>query len=98
MAITTTAPVLAGRQLRYLLTIVLRDASRPLTVAELVGLLERDGRRVAGRPSKTVSDALRWEIGKGRVVRVGRSTYHRGSMPRSTAWWIRQHLRDRSLL
>jgi hypothetical protein len=96
--ITTPPPALAGRELRYLLTVVLHQVDRPLTVAELVALVERDGLRVAGRSSETVSDALRWEIGKGRVVKVGRATYRRGTMPRSTAWWIRQHLRDRSLL
>ncbi|MGQ0432015.1 MAG: hypothetical protein ACT452_06380 [Microthrixaceae bacterium] len=95
---TITTPALAGRELRYVLTVALHQADRPLTVAELVAILERDGLRVAGRSSKTVSDALRWEIGNGRVLKVGRSTYRRGTMPRSTAWWIRQHLRDRGLL
>ena len=90
--------VLAGRDLRYVLTVVLHQAGRPLTVAELVVILERDGLGIVGRPSKTISDALRWEIGKGRVVKVGRSTYARGRMPRSTASWIRQHVRDRSLV
>lgn len=94
----TTSSKLAGRDLRYLLTVVLHQARRPLTVAELVVILERDGLRIAGRPSKTVSDALRWEVGKGRVVKIGRSTYRRGTMPRSTASWMRQFVRDRSLV
>jgi len=98
MSTITMPPALAGRELRYLLTVLLHQVGRPLTVTEMIALVERDGLRVAGRPSKTVSDAPRWEIGKGRVVKVGRSTYRRGTMPRSTAWWIRQHLRDRGLL
>lgn len=98
MSTITPPPALSGRELRYLLTVELHHATRPLTVPELIALVERDGLRVAGRPSKTVSDALRWEVGKGRVVKVGRSTYRQGTMPRSTAWWIRQHLRERALL
>lgn len=60
-------------------------------------MLSDDGLTVAGRSSKTISDALRWEVGRGRVIEVGRATYRRGTIARSTAWWIRQYLRDRSL-
>jgi hypothetical protein len=78
--------------LRYLLTVVLLDAGRELTTDELVAAVRSSGQDVAGRASKTVSDALRWEVGKGRVVRIKRSTYARGSMPRSTQWWIRHRV------
>ncbi len=53
---------IAGRELRYRLTLVLHDTRRPLTVQELLVALDQTGNAVAGRQSKTVSDALRWEI------------------------------------
>ena len=81
-----------GRDLRYILTLALLDHDRPLTVGELVALLDRDRITVTGRPSKVVSDALRWEIGHRRVRRVGRARYEVGHIPRSTRWWIRQRV------
>ncbi|MCW2687138.1 MAG: hypothetical protein JWR37_2028 [Mycobacterium sp.] len=39
----------------------------PATVASLVEMLGADGFEVGGRASKSVSDPLRWEIGRGRV-------------------------------
>jgi len=81
---------LRGRDLRYLLTVVLLENNRPMTVPELVQEVERSGATLGGRASKAVSDALRWEVRKGRVLRVGRSLYGPGSMPRSTRSWIRQ--------
>ena len=93
MSLTSTTP-LAGRPLRYLLTIVLIDAQRPLTVAELIDAVERTGLPIAGRPSKTISDALRWERAKGRVIRVGRAKYGSGGMPPRTERWIRAQVRN----
>ena len=85
-------PVLVGgRDLRYLLTILLHRHG-PLTVARLVTLLEAEGFAVRGRPSKEVSDALRWEIGRKRVVRLGRGRYAPGVMPPSTARRIHRHV------
>lgn len=75
---------LSGLDLRYALTTVLLRAGVPLTVPELVRALERDGFTPWGRPSKAVSDALRWEIGRGRVVRVRRGVYAVGAMPKQT--------------
>lgn len=85
---------LSGVELRYTLTVILLDAGRPLAVAELVEAVRCGGMAIPGRASKTISDALRWEVRKGRVVRVRRSTYARGSMPRSTEWWIRNQVRQ----
>jgi hypothetical protein len=45
-----------------------------MTVAEMVVALRRLGVVVPGRERKTVSDALRWEIGKGRVRRTSSAT------------------------
>lgn len=63
-----------------------------MTVPELVVKAEAFGLPISGCASKTVSDSLRWEVRKGRVVRVDRSGYRAGSMPRSTEWWIRKQV------
>ena len=82
---TPNAPLrLRGTDLRYALTRVLQ-LSGPLTVAEIVAELNRWGFAVAGRPSKTVSDTLRWEMRRDRVRRHGRGLYAQGAVPRSTA-------------
>lgn len=78
-------------ELRYLLTSYLHDRG-PLSVAELARLLDVDGFVVWGRPSKVVSDALRWEVRRGRVVRLGRGRYAPGRMPRGTAYRIRKRV------
>lgn len=85
MTITTTPRVVRGTDLRYLLTRLLQ-LNGPLTVAELVARLYGEGFAVPGRPSKTVSDSLRWENGRGRVWRIGRGRYKAGEMPRSTEY------------
>ena len=79
---------LRGQPLRYLLTTLLSEAGGPLTVPELVTRCESEGVVFRGRASKIVSDALRWEIGWGRVVRIRRGVYRFASMPRSTQHWI----------
>lgn len=85
---------LSGLDLRYALTTVLLRAGVPLTVPELVRALERDGFTSCGRASKEVSDALRWEIGRGRVVRVRRGVYVVGSMPKQTRSRITRRVAD----
>jgi hypothetical protein len=85
-------PLIEGRHLRWILTVFL-FRHRVLTLKELVALVERNGFRVGGRPSKTVSDALRWEIRRDRVIRIGRGRYAAGSMPRSTLSWRRARVR-----
>jgi len=83
---------LAGTELRYLLTTLLIEAEQPVSLADLVRWIGVDGFILPGRPSKTVSDALRWEIGHGRVVRCGRALYSAGSMPRQTKSRIRHRV------
>ncbi|MBU3707360.1 MAG: hypothetical protein FGM50_11885 [Mycobacterium sp.] len=84
-----TPPVrlLRGTELRYMLTRMLQLGG-PSTVAELAAELERFGFGVSGRPSKTISDALRWEIRRDRVRRRGRGMYQQGAVPRSTSYRI----------
>jgi hypothetical protein len=75
--------LLRGTDLRYVLTRMLQLLG-PLTVAELVAELNLWGFTVNGRPSKTVSDTLRWEMRRDRVRRRGRGRYQQGAVPRST--------------
>ena len=73
----------SGTDLRYLLTAYLFDHGAS-TIDELVDALTYHGFHTVGRPSKAVSDALRWEVGQGRVIRLRRGRYRPGSMPRAT--------------
>lgn len=75
--------MLRGTELRYTLVRLLQ-VNGPSTVAELLSGLQRWGFTVGGRPSKTVSDALRWENRRDRVRRLDRGLYRAGQMPRST--------------
>ncbi len=79
-----------GRALRYLLTLTLRDAGRPLTVRELAAHCEHTGVVFEGRASKIVSDSLRWEMARGRVRRLSRGVYCVGRIPGSTLRFIRR--------
>lgn len=82
---SSTVPPLWGRSLRFVVVDELMRAGRPVTVAEMVELLAAAGFTLRGRPSKVISDALRWEIRRGRVVRLRRGVYRYRSAPRSTA-------------
>lgn len=75
--------VLRGVELRYVLIVALRNQSE-MTVGDLVEEIARQGFKVDGRPSKVISDALRAELARERVVRVERGTYALGQLPRST--------------
>jgi hypothetical protein len=87
-------PLTDARRLRYVLCVALLDARGSRSVRQLIDVAEIAGCRLPGRPSKVVSDALRWEVRSGRIARVARSQYVIGSMPRSTAWWLRARLED----
>jgi len=82
-----------NRELRYRLSLLLLDAHRTMTVAELVTAMTAVGAPMQTRPSKAVSDALRWEVHRGRAVRLTRGRYRTGHIPRSTVWWMRDHVR-----
>jgi hypothetical protein len=85
------AKTLRGIELRYVLTIQLAQHGRA-RVAELLDALTAQGFAVDGRPSKSVSDALRWEMAHGRVRRLGRGVYGPAEMPRSTEYRIRNRV------
>jgi hypothetical protein len=78
---------LHGIELRYVLALHLWQHG-PATVAEIVESLGRQGFRVRGRPSKAVSDALRWEIGRGRVRQLRRGLYGPAYIPHATEYRI----------
>jgi hypothetical protein len=85
-------PILRGIDLRYFLTLHLIDTDRTASIRDLTGAVADAGFALEGRPSKVISDALRWEVRKGRVQRLGRGRYRTGRMPRSTVWWIRRRV------
>ena len=73
---------LTGLDLRYPALLQLADATRPLTLDDLAEAIESSGFRISTfRPStggfdsrprdrKTLGDALRWEVRRGRVQRA----------------------------
>jgi hypothetical protein len=82
---------LKGLELRYVLTMQLAVHGQA-TVAELIDALKWHSFSVPGRPSKAISDALRWEIEHGRVRRLGRGRYGPGCIPRGTEHRIHQRV------
>ena len=80
---TGPTKTLRGTNLRYTLTRLLQVCG-PSSVDDLVVALRKWGFTVDGRPSKTVSDALRWERRHGRVRRLERGLYRAGGMPSGT--------------
>ena len=64
----------------------------PETIPELISALNHHGFTVRGRSSKTISDALRWEMEHGRVHRVRRGRYAPAYIPRSTEHRIHQRV------
>ena len=84
---------LRGTNLRYALTLLLVQHG-PQTIPELIDALEYQGFSIPGRPSKTVSDALRWEQNHCRVVRMRRGKYRFWEMPRSTEYRIYQRVME----
>lgn len=92
----------SGRAIRYLVLAELIRSGQAMNVAELVDKLRGQEVLLPSRPSKAVSDALRWEVRKGRIVKIRRGIYQIGYVPRSTRYWIlnrsndyrRRHLAD----
>jgi hypothetical protein len=80
-------------ELRYALTTYLLQHG-PTTVNELVEAMEWQGFHIDGRPSKQVSDALRWERRRGRVRRLARGLYAPGYVPRGTEYRIHNRVME----
>lgn len=86
---------LSGTALRHHLTVLLIEAQVERSIGDLVRLIDDEGFTVSGRPSKTISDTLRWEVRHGRARRIGRGRYVAGSMPKSTRSYLRRRVRER---
>ena len=85
-------PLIRGLDLRSLLVLILLRKGRPMVVADLVSAVTASGFALAGRPGKAVSDALRWEMGRGRVRREGRATYCPGYVAKVTRHRMRSRV------
>ena len=79
-----------GYRLRSAACIALHDADEPLRLAEIAAAVTAMGIPLGDRPNKTLSDALRWEVQRGRVQRWGRGTYVAGRIPRKTLTYMRE--------
>ena len=77
-------PPLHGLELRSAVVLLLVERGRPMALSDLVARLRRDGFDLGDRPSKQVSDALRWEVRRGRVTKVGRGIYGPGVVAKVT--------------
>ncbi|CQD12524.1 hypothetical protein BN1232_02396 [Mycobacterium lentiflavum] len=88
---TTNSLRLRGIELRYVLTwqLALHGAA---TIPDLIRALAYHNFDAGERPSKSISDALRWEIRYVRVVRLARGRYGPGWMPRGTEHRIHQRV------
>jgi hypothetical protein len=74
--------VLAGEELRNALVDLLETVGETLSVSELHRLLVAHGVGVGGRASQSISGALRVEVSRGRVDRVGWGQYRAASLRR----------------
>jgi hypothetical protein len=82
--------------LRYFLSELLAThTGRVWTPTELGEALAARGFHVGGRPAKEISDALRAEVNRGRVLRVGRGRYRSGTVPGATRRRMRSVVRHR---
>ena len=86
---TEQALALSGRRLRYAVALLLHEADRTVTLDELAERLRASGYATNGEPRKAISDALRWELHRGRAVRVRRGHYRSRGLARSTVRWMR---------
>jgi len=67
--------IVSGSRLRIEVVALLRASARPLALPEIERLLRLGGFVPAGRPSQTISNAMRSAIRHGRVAIVERGVY-----------------------
>jgi hypothetical protein len=87
-------PILRGLELRSVLVMLLVERGRPMTVRQLTTAAERRGFAFGGRPSKEAADALRWEVARGRAVRVDRGSYVVGQVAKVTQHRMRSRVAE----
>jgi len=86
---TTQLQVLRGRRLRYAAAVLLHEARQTVSLDELAVRLADGGYGTVGDSRKAISDALRWELRRGRAIRVRRGHYRSRGLARSTLSWMR---------
>ena len=80
-------PVLRGGVVPFLKRIAPHDASIEELLSHLSHLgLRFDALSPQDRPSKRLSDALRWSERRGFIERTGRGRYRYVHVPRTTLW------------
>jgi hypothetical protein len=82
--------------IRYLVIDALMRSPNPLSLNDLATALACNGHDLGPTPNKVISDLLRTELARGRVVRVERGVYRVGAVPASTAYRIRSVARKLS--
>jgi hypothetical protein len=85
---------IGGIELRHSVLVVLaRRFGLPRSVDQILEDLEAYGFRPdSDRPGKALADAVRWEIRRGRIERVGWGVYRLGHAPESTMRRARQRM------
>jgi hypothetical protein len=86
--------VLHGRRLRYAAAVLLHEARDTVGLDVLATALDAWGYATGGEPRKAISDALRWELHRGRAVRVGRGRYRSRGLAPSTLRWMRAQVEE----
>ena len=94
MTLLTSPAPLRGRLLRYAVVVVLAEEGRTMSLQQIADALDRRGLAVVGAPRKAISDALRAELTRHRVIRVARGHYRGRPLPRSTDWSMRHKVRN----
>jgi hypothetical protein len=80
-------------RIRAAICIVLADArGAPMRISEIVDAVKRLGIDLGPGANKTISDALRWEVGRGHARVVRRGVYARDHLPRSTEYHMRERV------
>lgn len=77
-------------RIRAAICVALADVGRQgLSVPELVDAITSMGLPLGQRPNKVIADAVRWEVGRRHVRRIGRGQYAIDSIPESTLRYMR---------
>ena len=84
-----------GRELRYELFGLITRSPRGISVPALIIGLRQIGFVAPDPANKSIADALRWEVRRGRVVRLERGRYAKGHMTAAAgrARWARFKVR-----
>lgn len=85
---------ITGRPLRVLIVDLLVAHRAPRSIRQIVQELDSLHTPFGARPSKAISDALRWEVRRGRVESCGRGVYRFVGAPPTTVSRIRRRARS----